>query len=69
MSHTSLCKKKKEVNAHFIKSKRYVFLNEQVQTCKFTKKKTGKTGVSTCQDLHSPVTNTSPEARADREGL
>ena len=33
---TFLCKKKKEVNAHFYESKRYVFLNKQVQTCKFT---------------------------------
>ena len=61
--------KKKEVNAHFFKSKRYVFLNKQVQTFKFTKKETDKTGVSTCRDSHKPVTNTFLEACPDREGL
>ena len=60
--------KKKEVK-DFFESKRYVSLNEQVQTCKFAKKETSKTGVLTCQNLHNPVTHSCPEARADGEGL
>ena len=61
--------RKKKEEKHFFESKRYAFLNEQVQTCKFAKKETSKTGVLTCRNLHNPVTHSYPEARTDGEGL
>ena len=62
-------KTKKEANEHFFESKRCVLLNEQVQTCKFTKKRTQQTGMSTCQDSHNPVNGHPPKARAEGRRL
>ena len=46
MSHSFSCEKRRK-QKHFFESESNVSLNKQVQTCKFTKKETSKTGVST----------------------